>query len=293
MSIRAEAGRRKPDLSAFARQIRRDVIRMVVAAGSGHIGGAMSAAEIFAVLYGLPFLRGLIPDGEAGDASDPHRDRFVLSNGHICAAWYSALSLCGLLERSELNTHRIFGSRLQGHPSRHMLKEHVETSSGPLGQGFSVATGIALGKKRRGQGGNVFCLLGDGELQEGIVWESALTASHHGLDNLVAIVIDNDVQIDGRTRDVKNVRPIDAKFSAFGWRTQTVDDGHDLGALAAALTTARERHGQPTCIVANTVMAKGVQFMEGDPAWHGTAPTEDQAIRALNEIGHAELLEDF
>jgi transketolase len=246
----------------------------------------MGAAEIFAVLYGA-----LLNQSAKGDpAAGP--DRFVLSNGHICAGWYAALSLSGQIPREELRTHRRLGSRLQGHPSRHMFPQAVETSSGPLGQGMSVATGIALGKKLREEPGRVFCLAGDGELQEGIVWESALTAAHYKLDNLVLIVNDNDVQIDGHTSEVKNVRPIDNKFRSFGWNAIAVD-GHEIETLRAALDADAGAPGQPRCVVAQTVMAKGVSFMEHDPKWHGACPSQEEAERALNELGPAEELEDF
>ena len=273
-------------LNAFAQQIRRDSIRMVRAAGSGHPGGAMGAAEILAVLYGAV----LKQDSPKEPTRGP--DRFVLSNGHICAGWYAALSLAGLMPREELSTHRRLGSRLQGHPSRHMFPQAVETSSGPLGQGVSVATGIALGKKLRKEPGRVFCLAGDGELQEGIVWESALTAAHYKLENLVLIVNDNNVQIDGPTSEVKMVRPVDEKFRSFGWDAVTVD-GHDVEALLRAVDGGGAGRGQPRCVVAETVMAKGVSFMEHDPKWHGACPSDEEAERALNELGLAEELEDF
>lgn len=276
--------REKKRLAAFAQQIRRDSIRMVRTAGSGHPGGAMGAAEILAVLYGAVLRQ------ESPEEPTKGPDRFVLSNGHICAGWYAALSLAGLMPREELRTHRRLGSRLQGHPSRHMFPQAVETSSGPLGQGFSVASGIALGKKLRKEKGRVFCLAGDGEMQEGLIWETALTAAHYGLDNLVLIVNDNNVQIDGPTEQVKKVRPIDEKFASFGWEALSVD-GHDIDALLAAL--GKEGEGKPRCIVAETVMAKGVSFMEHDPKWHGACPSDEEAERALNELGLAEELEDF
>ena len=193
-------------LQEMARQIRRDTIRMVAHAGSGHPGGALGAADIFSVLYGHSM---------SHDPSRPawaDRDRIVLSNGHICAAWYSVLSLCGYLERDELATFRILGSRLQGHPAREKLPELVETSSGPLGQGVPVANGIALAKRLDAQRGRVYCIVGDGELHEGIVWESAMTAAHYGLSNVTLIVSDTGLQIDGPVSRVKNMEPIEAKF---------------------------------------------------------------------------------
>ncbi len=273
-------------INEMARQIRRDCIRMVVTAGSGHPGGAMGAAELFAVLYGVVLHHRSKTDTTAGP------DRFVLSNGHICAGWYSALSLTGHLPREELGTHRKLGARLQGHPSRHMFPSVVETSSGPLGQGFSVAAGIALGKKLRRDEGTVFCIVGDGELQEGLVWETALSAAHRKLDNLVLIISDNDVQIDGPTSEIKRVRPVAPKFESFDWHVLTVD-GHDVPALIDAFDRARTVREKPVCIVADTVMAKGVPFMEHDPKWHGTCPTPEMAERALEELGPADGWEDF
>lgn len=246
----------------------------------------MGAAEILAVLYGEVLMQ------ESPEEPTKGPDRFVLSNGHICAGWYAALTLAGQMPREELRTHRRLGSRLQGHPSRHMFPQAVETSSGPLGQGVSVATGIALGKKLRKEPGRVFCLAGDGELQEGIVWESALTAAHYKLDNLVLIVSDNNVQIDGPTSEVKNVRPVDEKFRSFGWDAVVVD-GHDIAALLEVLNGDNSAVGQPRCVVADTVMAKGVSFMEHDPKWHGACPSDEEMERALSEIGLAEELEDF
>jgi len=276
----------KKRLAALAKQIRRDSIRMVRAAGSGHPGGAMGAAEILALLYG-----GLL-EQRSKEQPTAGPDRFVLSNGHICAGWYSALSLAGQMPREELRTHRRLGSRLQGHPSRHMFPQAVETSSGPLGQGFSVASGIALGKKLRKENGRVYCLAGDGEMQEGLIWETALTAAHYRLDNLVLIVNDNDVQIDGHTSTIKNVRPIGEKFRSFGWEAMEVD-GHDIEELLEALAPETGKPGRPRCVVARTVMAKGVSFMEHDPKWHGACPSEEEAERALGELGHADQLEDF
>jgi transketolase len=273
-------------LESIARQIRRDSIRMVKQAGSGHPGGAMGAAEIFAVLYG-----GVLDHDSATRAVDGP-DRFILSNGHICAGWYSALTLAGFFPREELTTHRKMGARLQGHPSRHKFPDVVETSSGPLGQGLSVASGIALGKRMRGEAGTVYCLSGDGEIQEGMIWETALTAAHKKLANLCFIVADNDVQIDGPTSEVKRVRPIGDKFTAFGWHVIETD-GHDVAALLTAFDAAKAETRRPTCIVATTTMAKGVGFMENDPKWHGACPTDDEYERALNELGRAGDLEDF
>ena len=273
-------------LQGLARQIRRDSIRMTARAGSGHPGGAMGAAEIFAVLYGsvLRF------NSRSNAALGP--DRFILSNGHICAGWYSALSLTGFISREELKTHRKMGSRLQGHPSKHRFPEVVETSTGPLGQGFSVASGIAMGKRMRGEPGAVYCLTGDGEMQEGLIWETVMSAAHHRLSSLILIISDNDIQIDGRTSRVKKVRPLNRKFEAFDWQVFNVD-GHDIAALRDAFERAAEDSKGPSCIIAETIMAKGVSFMEGDPKWHGSCPSKQETVNALDELGKVDFLEDF
>jgi transketolase len=273
-------------LQALATQIRRDSFRMISGAGSGHIGGTIGAAEIFAVLYGA------IMNIESSSDVKNGPDRFVLSNGHLCAGWYSALSLAGFLPRVELGTHRKLGSRLQGHPSKQKLPELVETSTGPLGQGFSVASGIALGKKLRGDPGTVYCIVGDGEVQEGVVWETVMTAAHHRLQNLTLIINDNDAQIDGPTSVVKNVRPLDSKMKAFGWRVINVD-GHDIPELIQALEPEKEESGRPLCVIARTIMAKGVSFMEGHYKWHGECPSDEQTELALKELGIADGWEDF
>jgi transketolase len=270
----------------MAKQIRRDSLRMVHIAGSGHVGGAMGAAEIFAVLYGS-ILRWNSPTRPTDGP-----DRFVLSNGHICAGWYAALSLSGIISRSELESHRKMGSRLQGHPSRQKFPDAVETSTGPLGQGVSVATGIALGMKMRQQPGRVFCLVGDGELQEGIVWESSLTAAHFALNNLCLIISDNNIQIDGHTSEVKKVHPIDEKFQSFGWNTLTVD-GHDISQLYRVIQEASNNQERPTCIVASTIIGKGVPKMEDDPKWHGSCPSERELTEALETLGYAKTWKDF
>ncbi|HYM68307.1 MAG TPA: transketolase [bacterium] len=263
-------------LDRGAAQIRRDVIVQTVVAASGHPGGALGAAEILATLY----FRELRHDPAAPDW--PDRDRFVLSNGHLCAGLYSALARTGYFPPAELLTFRRIGSRLQGHPS-HVDLPGVETSGGPLGQGLSVANGIALGVRLKRMPARVYCLVGDGELQEGQIWEAAMTAAHYRLDHVCLIVNDNGLQIDGATSLVKRVDPIAPRFQAFGWRVQEID-GHDLDAIAGAFERFHETRGLPTAIIAKTVMGRGVSFMEGDAKWHGTAPSEDQAVRALREL---------
>ncbi len=277
-------------IKEMATQIRRDVIRMIAGVGSGHPGGALGAAEIFALLYG-----GVLRV-DPRKLKDPHGDRFVLSNGHICAAFYSALSLKGFLPREELNTFRRINSRLQGHPARVKLPDLVETSSGPLGQGFSVANGIALALKLDGSRGRVYSLVGDGEIQEGQVWEALMTAAQHRLGNLTLIVSYNGLQIDGEVRKIKNLMPLKAKFESFGWECVETD-GHDVVALYQALTEPAGGNpmstDKPRAILAHTVMGKGVPFMENKAVWHGTCPTPAQAEEALLAIGKAKGFEDY
>ena len=270
----------------LARQIRRDSIRMVVQAGSGHVGGPLAAAELLATLYAA-VLRN--PHGPAGTVPS---DRFILSNGHICAGWYSVLSHFGYLQRQELSTHRRFCSRLQGHPSRRKLQDFVETSSGPLGQGLSVANGLALADRYLGVEGRIFCLMGDGELQEGQVWEATMTAAHYRIGKMCLVVSYNDVQIDGRVHEVKDVAPLGSKFAAFGWQAVEVD-GHDVEALLEAFRAIPNDGEQPVAVIAHTVMGKGVPFMEGDPKWHGSAPSEEETEKALSYLGESSMFEDY
>ncbi len=281
------------ELQSLATQLRRDAIRMVTHAGSGHVGGAMGAAELFAVLYGGGILR-----HRPSEPDWSERDRVVLSNGHICASWYAVLARTGYLPLEELETHRRFGSRLQGHPARAKLPGLVETSSGPLGQGPSVANGLAMALRMNGSDARVYCILGDGELAEGQVWEAAMTAGHHRLGNTVYLILANDVQIDGRVSDVKTQEPIDRRFASFGWEAQRVH-GHDVDALRAALgddpegDASREATGKPQCFVLEVEMARGVVAWEGLAKWHGTKPSPKEAAAALEEIGEALGYEDF
>jgi transketolase len=273
-------------MNELARQIRRDTIRMIAHAGSGHVGGALGAADILAVLY-----RDVMkyrPD----EPTWPDRDRLILSNGHICAAWYSVLARTGHIPPSELGTHRKFGSRLQGHPARAKLGSLVETSSGPLGQGLSVANGIALSMRADKRTSRVFCILGDGELAEGQVWEAAMTAGHYSLSNVLAVVLANGLQIDGATNDVKRQEPMANRFRAFGWDVVEVD-GHDEGALKEALQGSEAGTDMPRAVIARVRMAAGVSAWEDQAKWHGTTPDEEAVTTALAEIGPADGYEDF
>ncbi|MDO4540509.1 MAG: transketolase [Syntrophomonadaceae bacterium] len=274
----------RQEIEHMALQMRRDILTMLNAAGSGHTGGSLSAADIMATLYGWELnIDPTRPDW-------PQRDRFVLSKGHAAPVLYAALAYKGYFPREELSTLRRLGSRLQGHPDMRKLPG-VEASTGSLGQGISWAVGMALAAKTDagapcGDAGawRVYTLLGDGELQEGMVWEACMAAAHFRLDNLVAIVDYNGLQIDGPVREIMNPEPIADKFAAFGWETVGVD-GHDVGQLMAAFEQARQVTGKPTAIIAQTVKGKGVSFMENRVEWHGTAPKEDELLRALAELG--------
>jgi transketolase len=256
----------EPELVDIARQVRLDILDEVHNAASGHIGGAFSAVEIVVALYfrvmGIPGF------------SDPDRDRFVLSKGHASALLYSVLSLKGAFPREELSTYRKLGSRLQGHPDMKRLPG-VEMSTGSLGLGVSTAVGMALAAKLDGRDSRVYALLGDGELAEGVVWEAFMASSHYKLDNLVAIVDNNNLQIDGKVTDVMNPYPIDKKLESFGFFVQTVD-GLDFDALLAAFGAAGREKGRPSAIIAKTIKGKGVDFMENNAAWHGKAPSREE-----------------
>ncbi len=269
-----------------AARMRADIVEMISEAGSGHPGGSLSAADIVAVLYFGGILK---YDAENPDWSG--RDRFMLSKGHAAPVLYAALAEAGFFARDHLMTLRKLGSLLQGHPDSKKTAG-IEVSSGSLGQGLSVACGMALGLR----GGEdpahpadrrVFVLLGDGEIQEGQVWEAAMFAAHHALGNLVAIVDNNELQIDGACDEVMCLGGIADKFRAFGWNALEVD-GHDVVALHAALVGATQFSELPTVIVAHTLKGKGVSFMEGNYGWHGKAPTPEERDKALSELAVAE-----
>lgn len=264
-------------IAAHARQMRRDIVQMVADAGSGHPGGSLSAAEIVSTLYfGVMRHR---PDDPAWEG----RDRFVLSKGHAAPVLYSALAEAGYFDRDHLSTLRKLGSILQGHPDMHKVPG-VEVSTGSLGQGLALANGMALALRLKGNtDSRVYCLLGDGELQEGEVWEAAMLAAHYDLGNVIAIIDHNGLQIDGPTSDVMDLREVGDKFSAFGWLVIGCD-GHDVDSLLEAFDKAA-RHGDgPVAIVAQTVKGKGVSFMEGNCDWHGKAPSAEQCAAALEEL---------
>ena len=266
-------------LKEMARQYRREILEMITEAGSGHPGGSLSAVEILISLYECKMRhRPAEPDW-------PMRDRFVMSKGHASPALYVTLANCGYFPKAELATFRKLGSRLQGHVYAGV--PGVELSTGSLGQGFSVANGIALGARLRGADFRVYCLLGDGEIQEGQVWEAAMTAAHRRLDNVCVILDCNGVQENGPVAVIKGEEPLDEKWRSFGWHVLEAD-GHDFGEMLSALDEAETVTGKPTIIIAHTVKGKGVSFMEGQAAWHGKAPSREELRRALSDLGFEE-----
>ncbi|RJQ08309.1 MAG: transketolase [Bacillota bacterium] len=263
-------------LQRTAAIVRRRIVEMIGRAGSGHPGGSLSAADILTALY-FHVLR-LDPENPGW----PERDRFVLSKGHAAPALYAALAERGFFPVSELDRLRRLGSPLQGHPDMKSLPG-VEASTGSLGQGLSFAVGLALAARLDKASWRVYVMLGDGEIQEGQVWEAAMAASHHGLDNLTAYLDYNGLQIDGPVEEVMSISPVADKWRAFGWNVIEVD-GHDISAILRATRDARETKGRPTIIVARTVKGRGVSFMEGKHGWHGKAPNEEQLKQALEEL---------
>jgi transketolase len=244
-------------------------------ANAGHTGGSLSCVDILNVLYNR------VLDVSADRFDDPNRDRFVQSKGHSVEALYVVLADRGFFPASDLQTLCRYRSHYVGHPTR---KVHgIEQNTGALGHGLSVAVGMALAGKMDGASYRVFTLLGDGELAEGSVWEASLTASHYGLENLIAVVDANGLQITGRTRDVCNTEPLEQKFAAFGWSTRSVD-GHDLEALATVFDRVPFDTGRPTMIIARTVKGKGVDFMEGDKKWHHGVPDDEEYRRAIDAL---------
>lgn len=263
------------DLKEMARTVRDDVLQMIKAAGSGHPGGSFSAVEILVQLYFREM--NVLPNRPDWN----ERDRFVLSKGHACPALYSVLARRGYFDPAELMTLRKLGSRLQGHPNMHDLPG-LDASTGSLGQGLSLACGMAHGTRLDRLPARIYCLLGDGELQEGSVWEAAMTASHFSLGHLTAIVDRNLVQLDGNVSGVMEIEPLVDKWLAFGWDV-VVAEGHSFVSLEKALEHCRESDF-PSVIIANTVKGRGVSFMEGTCQWHGRCPDDDEYSAALKEI---------
>ena len=272
----------KSELMKTANEIRKGIVTAVHSAKSGHPGGSLSAADIYTYLFFEEM------NDDPKDPKKADRDRFVLSKGHTAPGYYSTLANRGFFPVEDLATLRKTGSYLQGHPDMKHIPG-VDMSSGSLGQGISAAVGMAISAKLSGDAYRVYTLLGDGEIQEGQVWEAAMLAAHRKLDNRVVIVDNNNLQIDGAITDVNSPYPIDKKFEAFNFHVINVD-GHDFDEIAAALKEARETKGQPTAIIAKTVKGKGVSFMENQASWHGAAPNDEQyetAMADLEKVGEA------
>lgn len=265
------------ELKSISKEIRKDIVKMLTESASGHPGGSLSATDIMTVLFFKEM--NLDPNNE----KDPNRDRFVLSKGHAAPVLYSVLARRGYFPVEELSTLRKFKSRLQGHPSIQYLPG-IDMSTGSLGQGVSAAVGMALAGKIDKNDYRVYTLLGDGELEEGQVWEAAMCAAHYKLNNLTAFIDFNGLQIDGDITKVMNPCPIDKKFEAFGWNVLVID-GHNYEEIIDAIEKAKECKDKPTAVVCNTVKGKGVSFMENQAAWHGTAPSKEQCETALKELG--------
>lgn len=263
-------------LKEKANAIRKDIIEMLAEAKSGHPGGSLSAVEILTYLYFKEM------NVDPSNPQWPDRDRFILSKGHGAPVLYSALAEKGYFPKEELMKLRKTGAMLQGHPDMKGTPG-VDMSTGSLGQGLSAANGMALAGKLDNKNYRVYALLGDGEMQEGQVWEAAMTSAHYKLDNLTIFIDNNGLQIDGTNEEVKNVNPIEDKWKVFGWHVITID-GHDLQQIENAVEEAKNTKGKPTAIVAKTVKGKGVSFMENQVGWHGVAPNAEQKEQALKEL---------
>ncbi|MFM8256388.1 MAG: transketolase [Bacteroidota bacterium] len=268
------------ELKNIATQIRRDIVRMVHAVNSGHPGGSLGCADYFTALYFK-----VMKHQPSFNMDAPEEDVFILSNGHISPVFYSTLARAGYFDTKELGTFRKINSRLQGHPATHEHLPGIRIASGSLGQGLSVAAGAALAKKLNGKKDLVFSLLGDGELNEGQIWEAALFAAHHKVDNLIATIDWNGQQIDGPTDKVMNLGDLEAKFRSFDWTVLQMD-GNDMDSTVATLEKAKSMTGQgkPIVILMRTAMGKGVDFMEGTHEWHGIAPNDEQLAKALAQL---------
>jgi transketolase len=262
-------------LREIATKIRKSVISSLAEAKSGHLGGSLGLADIFTSLYFSILIH------DPGNPSWPGRDRLILSIGHVAPVLYATLAHAGYFPIDELTTLRKLGSRLQGHPGRDHGLPGIELSAGSLGQGLSVAVGMALAAKMDHQTHRIFSIHGDGELQEGSIWEAAMSASHHNLGNLVAIVDRNGLQIDGNTEDVMKLEPLGEKWSSFGWHVVHCD-GNNMEQLLEAFANAGKNKGNPTVIIAKSLMGKGIRSIEGDYRWHGKVPTQEQASDFLN-----------
>ncbi len=263
------------ELEAKAKQIRRLIIQMLAKAGSGHPGGSLSSADLIAALY-FKVLR-----HDPKNPNWPQRDRFQMSKGHCCPLWYAVLAESGYFPMNNLWTLRQMGSILQGHPDRRT--PGVEVASGSLGQGLSVALGMSLAAKMDKKDYRVYVLLGDGEIQEGNIWEAAMACAHYKCGNLCAILDYNGFQIDGKTKDIMNLEPMVAKWQAFGWHAIEID-GHNMPQILSAYDEAKAIEAKPSIIIAHTIKGKGVSFMENVVDFHGRSPTKEEAEKALKEL---------
>jgi len=263
-------------LEDIAKQVRRDTLVMLNRAGSGHTGGSLSSVEILTALFFSKMRHKPL------DPLWDQRDRFVLSKGHAAPAFYAVLARCGYFPLEDLVSLRKLGSHLQGHPDC-KFTPGVEVSTGSLGQGLSMANGISLALKLDGKPSRVYVLLGDGEVQEGQIWEAAMSAAHYKLDNLCAILDHNHLQIDGTVEEVMNIEPLSDKWRAFGWKVFNIN-GHDYAQILTAFDKAEKTKGQPSIIIAETIKGKGVSFFENKVEYHGVAPTDEELERALREL---------
>jgi transketolase len=279
--MKFEIKRSTIELYAIAREIRREVIKSLCDAGSGHTGGSLGLADVFTALYFNRMKHNpKYPDW-------PERDRLILSIGHVAPVLYATLAVAGYFPKEELLTLRKLGSRLQGHPGRDHNLPGIELSAGSLGQGLSVALGMAIAAKVDNKAYKIYCICGDGELQEGSIWEAAMAAAHHKLNNLVLIVDRNKLQIDGKVGDVMEIEPLAQKWKAFGWEVLECD-GNNIEELTQAFDATDLIFEKPSVIIANTLMGKGVKSIENNYSWHGKAPTKDEAKRFLEEIGEGD-----
>lgn len=267
----------KEELIQISTQIRKDIVEMLTESASGHPGGSLSAADIVATLFFNEL------NINPKNPKDENRDRFVLSKGHAAPVLYSALARRGFFDPKELMTLRKINSKMQGHPNMNDLPG-IDMSTGSLGQGISAAVGMAIAGKTDNKDFRVYALLGDGELEEGQVWEATMAGAHYKLDNLTVFIDFNGLQIDGNITEVMNPSPIDKKFEAFGWNVLTID-GHNHDEILEAIQKAKSHKKQPTAIICKTIKGKGVSFMENEASWHGTAPSREQCERAIKELG--------
>ncbi len=263
-------------LELKCKELRKDIIKMLTKAASGHPGGSLSAVEIMSAIYYTQMRV------DSANPDSNNRDRFVLSKGHAAPCYYAILGDLGFFDKSEFESFRQIHSILQGHPDAKKVPG-IDASTGSLGQGVSIATGMALGAKAKKQDINVYTILGDGELQEGLVWEACMAASNYKLDNLTIVVDNNGLQIDGTNDEVMSLGDIAAKFTAFGFEVIELTDGHDLESIVSALNK-KTTDSKPKCIIAHTVKGKGVSFMENSVGWHGKAPSAEEAKLALEEL---------